>query len=170
MGGTCALDLTVRHPEMFSAFVDIAGDRGPNSGTKAQTIDQLFGGDASAYAAFDPSTVITRHGPYRGVSGWFAIAGTPGQTAPGSTPRATPRGQDVAADSLCALGRAHGIQCAVVAQPGRHDWPFAADAFSAALPWLAGTLGTPGAPRFALPDNAVDRDRTATSVIASSPR
>ena len=32
MGGTCAVDLTVMHPDMFSAFEDIAGDLGPNSG------------------------------------------------------------------------------------------------------------------------------------------
>ena len=32
MGGTCAVDLTVMHPDMFSAFVDIAGDRRPNIG------------------------------------------------------------------------------------------------------------------------------------------
>ena len=55
MGGTCAVDLTVMHPDMFSAFVDIAGDLGPNSGNKAQTIDRLFGGNTAAWAAFDPS-------------------------------------------------------------------------------------------------------------------
>lgn len=45
MGGTCALDLTVMHPEKFSAFVDIAGDAGPNVGNKTQTITTLFSGD-----------------------------------------------------------------------------------------------------------------------------
>ena len=69
MGGTCAVDLTVMHPDMFSAFEDIAGDLTPNSGNKAQTIARLFGGNAAAYAAFDPTTVITRHGPYAGVAG-----------------------------------------------------------------------------------------------------
>lgn len=38
MGGTCAVDLTAMHPDRFSAFVDIAGDLGPNTGTRAQTI------------------------------------------------------------------------------------------------------------------------------------
>ena len=38
MGGTCAVDLTVMHPDIFSAFEDIAGDLTPNSGNKAQTI------------------------------------------------------------------------------------------------------------------------------------
>ena len=35
MGGTCAVDLTVMHPDMFSAFEDIAGDLSPNSGNKS---------------------------------------------------------------------------------------------------------------------------------------
>ena len=139
MGGTCAVDLTVMHPDLFSSFVDIAGDLGPNAGNKAQTIARLFGGNADAWAAFDPTTVITRHGPYTGVSGWFAIssgdaassaiaasvtdAGT--MRLAGRDADANPSDQTAAADALCALGRANGIDCAVVAQPGKHDWPFA---------------------------------------------
>ena len=161
MGGTCAVDLTVMHPDLFSAFVDIAGDLGPNTGSKAQTIARLFGGDANAWAQFDPTTVISKHGRYTGVSGWFsvnsaappaphrnvAVADTLG---PGS--RAGNHGRSAAAaDSLCALGRANGIDCAVVAQPGKHDWPFADRVFTAALPWLASQLGTPGVPRISLP-------------------
>jgi len=145
-GGTCAVDLTVMHPDLFSVFIDISGDLGPNSGTKAQTVARLFGGNAAAWAAFDPTTVITRHGPYHGVSGWFAIAGADiGARNPG--------GQDAAANSLCALGRTKGIVCAVVAQPGKHDWSLAANAFAAALPWLAGRLGTPGVPQVRLPES-----------------
>lgn len=168
MGGTCALDLTVMHPDLFSAFVDVAGDYFPNAGTKAQTIARLFGGSADAWAAFDPTTVINRHGPYRDVAGWFAIS----SDAPpwgrreavltdGGAIRlaardaaANPGNQAAAAYSLCALGRANGIDCAVVAQPGKHDWPFAGRAFAAALPWLAGRLGTPGTPPGPLPDAA----------------
>jgi S-formylglutathione hydrolase FrmB len=161
MGGTCAVDLTVMHPELFSAFVDVAGDFFPNAGNKAQTIARLFGGNADAWAAFDPTTVISRHGRYRDVAGWFAIS----SDAAGAARRdvavtdagamrlaaANPGNQTAAAYSLCALGRADGIDCAVLPQPGKHDWPFAARAFAAALPWLAGRLGTPGTPRTALP-------------------
>jgi S-formylglutathione hydrolase FrmB len=67
MGGTCAIDLTVMHPDMFTTFDDIGGDRGPNSGTKAQTINRLYGGDAAAWGAFDPRTVMAKHGRYVGV-------------------------------------------------------------------------------------------------------
>jgi S-formylglutathione hydrolase FrmB len=156
MGGTCAVDLTVMHPDMFSAFDDIAGDLRPNAGNKAQTIARLFGGNAAAYAAFDPIAVISRHGPYAGVTGQFDISGP--RTSPPSPSRnnvvnaaASPNDQTAAASSLCATGSANGITCAVVSLPGKHDWPFAAHAFATALPWLAGRLGTPGVPAIPLP-------------------
>ena len=182
MGGTCALDLTVMHPDIFSSFVDIAGDAGPNMGTKAQTIARLYGGNADAYAAFDPTTVILRHPPYSGVYGWFDIPGAPhaqhryitaagiGAVAVGAhDPVANPEGQDFAANSLCTVGSAHGIRCAVVAQPGRHDWPFAAHAFATALPWLAGRLGTPGVPQAPLPGLRPEAITPTRTVSAAAP-
>jgi S-formylglutathione hydrolase FrmB len=138
MGGTCAVDLSVMHPELFSAFEDIAGDLSPNSGTKDQTIARLFGGSAAAWSDYDPSTVITRHGPYTGLAGWFDVNSAGGD-------------QLTAANTLCRLGAANGIACAVQVQQGRHDWPFAAHAFATALPWLAAQLGTPGVGPVALP-------------------
>jgi S-formylglutathione hydrolase FrmB len=151
MGGTCAVTLSVMHPELFSAFVDIAGDFRPNIGSKEHTIAQLFGGNTAAWAEYDPLTVMTRHGRYTGLSGWFDIPAPPGahsvaqaaNPALGSTTAANPEGQDAAANSLCTIAEANGISCAVVTQPGKHDWPFAAQAFAASLPWLAATLGTP---------------------------
>src|SRR6202043_1292238 len=74
MGGTCAVDLAVMPPELVSAFVDIAGDRSPSVGTKDQTIARLFGGDAAAWAAFDPRTVIVDHALYQDMSGWFSVS------------------------------------------------------------------------------------------------
>lgn len=133
-GGTCAVDLAVTHPEIFSAFVDIGGDSGPNAGTRAQTIDRLFDGDADAYWRFDPATAMNHHGSYADLSGLFAV--------PGSTDHRRGVGQD-AAEKLCNIGAQHGISCRVVALPGRHDWPSAAAAFARTLPWLAEQLGTP---------------------------
>lgn len=156
-GGTCAVDLATMHPELFSAFVDIAGDQSPNAGNKSQTIARLFGGNADAWATFDPTTVINRHGRYTELAGWFAIssdaAPITGSAAgfAGGAVAANPGDPATAAYSLCTLGRAHDIDCAVVPQPGRHDWPFAGRAFAAALPWLAGQLGTPQVRRTPLP-------------------
>jgi S-formylglutathione hydrolase FrmB len=151
MGGTCAVDLTAMHPDMFSAFEDIAGDLTPNSGNKAQTIARLFGGNAAAYAAFDPTTAITRHGPYVGVEGWFDINGTPSAQPHVVNATASLNDQIAAANSLCATGSANGIKCAIEMQPGKHDWPFAAHAFAVGLPWLASQLGTPGLPPLPFP-------------------
>lgn len=64
--------------------------------------------------------------------------------------------QAKAANTLCTLGSAHGIACAVVSQPGTHDWPFATHAFSAALPWLAGAIGTPQVPVIGLPQTPTE--------------
>ncbi len=175
MGGTCAVDLTTMHPDMFSAFEDIAGDFAPNSGTKAQTIARLFGGNAAAYALFDPATVMTKHGPYKGISGWFAISGSPQQPRKGKAVDASatglggrdaapmPADPTAAANALCALGGAHGVNCAVVPQPGKHDWPFAEHAFAAALPWIAGQIGTPGLPFVPLPTAGHPTDVTITA-------
>jgi S-formylglutathione hydrolase FrmB len=147
---------------MFGTFEDIAGDFAPNSGNKTQTIARLFGGDAAAYANFDPATTMTRHGPYQGVSGWFAISGDP-------SAQRTPGDQTGAANALCGLGSANGINCAVVAQAGKHDWPFAARAFAAALPWLAGQIGTPGIAAVALPGPPVRPPGPVTITAAGGP-
>lgn len=180
MGGTCAVDLTVMHPDLFSAFVDVAGDFFPNAGNKAQTIARLFSGNADAWATFDPTTVINRHGPYRDVAGWFAIS-SDGPPAPrqdfqmtdsgairlaARDAAANPSNQTAAAYSLCGLGRTNGIDCAVVPQPGKHDWPFAERVFAAALPWLAGQLGTPGVPRTPLPATSAPQAGTPALIPA----
>ena len=161
-GGTCAVDLVTMHPDTFTTFEDIAGDLAPNSGTRQQTIDRLFGGNAAAYASFDPVAVIAKHGPYRGISGWFDVNGAASSSGPavvntandgaaGQTTAGQGSGQAVAANTLCGLGAANGIDCAIVTQPGKHDWQFADHAFAVALPWLAGEVGTPTVPVQPLP-------------------
>ncbi|MFJ5231304.1 alpha/beta hydrolase [Kitasatospora sp. NPDC088391] len=131
MGGTCAVDLVVEHPDVFSHFEDISGDIGPNTGDRQQTIDKLYGGDAAAWAAHDPLTVLAHHAAYRNASGWFEIGD---QEAP----------HVAQARQLDAAARKAGFKSRVVVQPGRHVWQFAAGAFAEAMPWLAQQLGTPG--------------------------
>lgn len=149
MGGTCAVDLTLMHPDMFRSFIDIAGDLRPNAGDKAQTISRLFGGDADAWAGYDPVTIMGRHGPYSDVSAWFEVPISPRGTT--RDPTANPEAQDVAAGTLCNAARAQAITCSVQTAPGRHDWAFAANALGASLPWLAGQLNTPGVEETQLP-------------------
>lgn len=157
-GGTCALLTTLRHPELFSTFVDVDGELGPTAGSREQTVARLFGGDAAAFAAFDPASVMTAHGSYTGVAGWFAVS-TAGPTVyhpaggippdpPGDT---DPENHLAVASYLCSLASSNGIACSVVPAADAHDFGGAARAFAAALPWLAGRLGTPSAPVLPLP-------------------
>lgn len=166
-GGTCAVNLTVKYPELFSTFVNIDGDIAPNTGTKAQTIERLFGGDAAAYDEWDPATLITEHGSFDGdVAGWFAVSaapGTVGAAIPGSSLPEPPA--DIvaatpaeAARALCGLGNAYDIECSVVPQAGKHDWPFAAQVLAASLPWLASQIDTPDVPEVLLPGTPTQPD------------
>jgi S-formylglutathione hydrolase FrmB len=153
-GGTCALMLAVMHPELFSAIVDVDGQAGPNAGTREQTIARLFGGDEAAWAAFDPRTVIAGHGRYTGLAAWFAVStDTPTVYRPGdqSGNPVSPSNVDtssedhaVVANALCSLMSSHGVECVVVSTNASHDFAGAGKGFAAALPWLAGRLGTPG--------------------------
>jgi len=161
-GGTCALNLAVKYPDLFSAFVNIDGDAAPNAGTKAQTIERLYGGNAAAYKEWDPAAIIPAHGPYEGVAGWFSVSVPPSKRLdpiPGSAlpePPAVPVASNPleAARALCGLGDAYGIDCSVVPQAGKHDWPFAARALATSLPWLAAQIGTPDVPEVPLPGSS----------------
>ena len=161
-GGTCALMLAVRNPNLFSAFVSLDGQLGPNAGTKSQTIARLFAGDSEAWALFDPRTVIEKHGRYDDMSAWLGVSDTTPNVhrSPGDTP-ADPDtiadwdqySEDRAANAgkLCALLSGYHVECSVVSYSGSHDFPSAGDGFAAALPWLAGRLGTPNVEQRAMP-------------------
>ncbi|MEU1206323.1 alpha/beta hydrolase-fold protein [Nocardia sp. NPDC005825] len=170
MGGTCAVDLAVMHPDLFGTFVDIAGDLGPTAGSKEQTIKRLYGGNADAWAQFDPLTVMEKHGPYTGVVGLFDDLTAPKRTnnpgangAPNGQPRNLPgmpkvseeqigkggrdgvqdANEEGAAEQLCDAGRKVGIDCTVHTTVGGHTWQFAASAFTSSFPWLTARLGIP---------------------------
>lgn len=128
MGGTCAIDLVVEHPDVTGRFVDISGDLGPNLGSKQNTIARLYNGNAAAWAAHDPLTVLAHHEPYQGVSGLFVN---------GDAEKAHIK----QADQLAAAARRAGIDAQLVIRPGGHTWSFAAQAFADSLPWLTIQLG-----------------------------
>ncbi|HEX5144885.1 MAG TPA: alpha/beta hydrolase-fold protein, partial [Mycobacterium sp.] len=160
-GGTCALMTAVMHPDMFGAFVALDGQLGPNVGTKRQTFARLFGGDENAWAAFDPRTVIERHGRYDNMAAWLGVSDeiptehhvVGGHLPPGAVEEWDTYSEEHAANArkLCLLLSGHNVECSVVGYGGSHDFVSAGKAFEAALPWLAGRLGTPDVPTRALP-------------------
>ncbi|MGK4581077.1 alpha/beta hydrolase [Kitasatospora sp. HPMI-4] len=133
MGGTCALTMAVTHPEVFAHFLDISGDLGPNTGNKEQTIAKLYGGDAEAWAANDPMTVLAHHAKYpKGVTGML-MAGDQ------ETRQTTQMKQQLEP----ALHKA-GYLVHTTVLPGKHVWQFAATGFEHDFSLLAQQVGTPG--------------------------
>jgi S-formylglutathione hydrolase FrmB len=160
-GGTCALMTAVMHPEMFGAFVALDGQLGPNVGTKRQTIARLFARDENTWAAFDPRTVIERHGRYDNMAAWLGVSDeiptehhvVGGHLPPRAIEEWDTYSEEHAANArkLCLLLSGHNVECSVVGYGGSHDFVSAGKAFEEALPWLAGRLGTPDVPTRALP-------------------
>ncbi|TSD98092.1 hypothetical protein FOS14_13940 [Skermania sp. ID1734] len=152
MGGTCAIDLAVTHPELFGTFVDIAGDVGPNAGNKQQTIQRLYVGNPAQWNAFDPKTVMTTHGPYTGSTGLFytfAPTGPARAWIGGARPEAAAAphikglaAQFHAAETLYTTAHRVGIDAALYLSPGAHTWTSAAVAFHAAMAWLFAAVGS----------------------------
>jgi enterochelin esterase-like enzyme len=118
-GGTCALELAVRHPDAYGTFVDIAGDWAPNVGSEPDTLRELYGGDRAAMAAHDPANLL-RPNRFRDLNGWFLTGASDGPHV------------DVAA-RLAAAARTAGIAVTRTVLPGAHNWQLATGAFRTAL-------------------------------------
>ena len=131
-GGVCAFELGVRHPDVYGTFVDFAGDRIPNLGSPALTLEKLYGGDRAAMAAHDPDNLLRSH-RFRDLTGWFVAGGSDGRHV-------------AVIHSLAAAARDAGITVSEKIIPGGHDWQFAAGAFRAALPAVADQLDTAPGP------------------------
>ncbi|WP_459715540.1 alpha/beta hydrolase [Actinophytocola sp. KF-1] len=127
MGGTCAVDLAVEHPAVFAHFLDISGDLGPNTGNRAATVDNLYGGSVAAWAAHDPLTVLAHHPRYPGTTGLFVDGSHEHRTT-------------LAARLLSRACDHDGMRTGVVVRPGGHTWQFAARTFAAVLPAFAASL------------------------------
>ncbi|MHA6782539.1 alpha/beta hydrolase [Pseudonocardia saturnea] len=131
-GGSCAIMLALRHPDLFTAFGDFGGLAGPRVGeTNADTADtvaQLFGGSQQQFAAHEPATLLgnTR---FPGMGGWFQVG----------TDDAEPL---AAAQQLVPLATAAGVSTCLVTMPGQgHTFDVWSAAFRDSLPWLAARLG-----------------------------
>jgi S-formylglutathione hydrolase FrmB len=128
-GGTCALELTARHPELFGTFADFAGDERPTVGSARRTLRVLFGGSRAALLAHDPAN-------------WFrtdAADGVAGFVAVGSDDH----GYEWQERSVVALARADHLAVTLYIVPGGgHNWPTVARAFRDVYPWLVARVST----------------------------
>lgn len=127
-GGTCALTLTLRHPDLFGSFVDIAGDLRANAHSSnepiGRTVTQLYGGDRLNWAAHDPLRLLERH---PNVDATFVV-GTHDHRA------------RAAADRLAAAAASDVSASRLVIVDGGHSFAMVTRALRATLPDLSTRL------------------------------
>jgi S-formylglutathione hydrolase FrmB len=109
-GGTCSIQLGAAHPDLFSAIVDVSGQIAPKNGGRSQTIALGFGGDASAYHAGLPESILAANAPYHRMVAVFGVGQLDSRYGP------------VARLMTAAATRA-GIHATEAISPGTgHDW------------------------------------------------
>jgi S-formylglutathione hydrolase FrmB len=123
-GGTCALQLAVRRPEVYPTFLDVSGQAEPTLGDPALTVQTAFGGDVAAFRRVNPlDELSSMHLP--GTAGTIAV----GRDDPVFRPQA---------EQVAIASRAAGITVALEEFPGGHSWATASAALTTALPWISG--------------------------------
>jgi S-formylglutathione hydrolase FrmB len=128
MGGMCSFMLALRHPTVYDNFIDLGGETGPEVGSAQTTIDQLFYGSESSWAAHQPLFLLEDN-RYDGMSGIFADGN-------GDSP-----------SLLSGLRQAYtasemsGIDSVFEEIPGGHTFAVWQQTFKDNLPWLSNRLG-----------------------------
>ena len=133
-GGTCAIQMATRHPDLYPSFIDISGEREPAvSADRTQTIQAAFGGDTAAFTALTPLTLLGER-RYPGVWGFFAAGANDPEFLAATT--------EV---SAAAQQAGMTVQTQTVPNQG-HSWAVPDAVTLPALEWLAPRLGLASAP------------------------
>lgn len=122
-GGTCALQLVVNAPQVYRIFGDYSGLGDVTLRDKQDAIDELFAGDATAYANINPPDVL-RTTKFPDTAGYFTAGSEDGY--------ATPSLLAVKAEASAA-----GMKVEYQQVPGAHDNIAFGGGLKASLPWLA---------------------------------
>ncbi len=134
-GGTCALELAVRHPRLFPTFLDISGQNRPTLGSETRTAELAFGGDLAAYRAWEPLRIMAAGlrrpataDTWRRADGTFVVG------------RDDVKYGRQRAEVVRGCRRA-GMRVHEFDVPGSHSWYVAALALTTATPHLAARMG-----------------------------
>jgi S-formylglutathione hydrolase FrmB len=128
-GGTCAVMLALRHPDVYPTFASFSGFANPQyqETTRAQTIDTLFGGSEERFSQHDPVQIL-RTGHFDGLSGWFEVGADDAQPL-------------AASHLLQPAALKAGIATCILVRPGGHDFDLWSQALEDSFPWLSWRLG-----------------------------
>lgn len=128
MGGMCSVMLALRHPAVYHYFLDFSGETGPEVGSRARTVAELFGGSEMTWQQHQPFYLLA-HNEYRNMGGFFAV-GNDDKTRLISGMKA-----------LYEKTGAAGIESRFEEVGGRHTYHVWEQGFKDALPWLSNRLG-----------------------------
>ncbi|HET6706278.1 alpha/beta hydrolase [Amycolatopsis sp.] len=126
-GGTCALQLAVRAPDVYGNFVDLTGQREPSLGTRAATVKAAFGGDEAAFTRVNPMDILARQ-RFPHTAGVIVAGRDDAVYRP-------------AAAEVFQAGRQAGMDLQWKELPGGHDWTVWRSGLYDSLPWLAVRTG-----------------------------
>lgn len=128
-GGTCAIQLGAKYPELFGGILDISGQLAPHRGSVSATIHDAFGGSAARYQAASPLGLLAAGAPYRDTVAVFVSGQNDARFAP-------------AAVTVAQAAVAAGMTVHSVLSPGTaHDWHTVQYALRAGIPLLAAQWG-----------------------------
>lgn len=130
-GGSCAIMLALRHPDLFGTFGDFGGLAGPRLGTSntdvTTTLTELFDGDAARFGAHQPAQLLAG-GTFPELGGWFQAGGEDTEAI-------------TAIATLVPLAQAAGVDTCLVVVPGAGAGPqIWGPALADALPWISARL------------------------------
>ncbi|MEU0878213.1 alpha/beta hydrolase-fold protein [Lentzea sp. NPDC005914] len=126
-GGTCAIQLAVRAPDVFGNFIDLTGQREPTLGTRADTVKAAFGGDEAAFTRVNPMDILARQ-RFPQTAGVIV-------TAQGDALYRR------AGTEVFEASRNAGMDVVLKDLPGGHDWNVWRPGLYDSLPWLAARTG-----------------------------
>jgi enterochelin esterase-like enzyme len=126
-GGTCSLQLAVRHPELFSTFIDISGQDEPTLGSRSMTVAAAFGGDAKAFRKVNPRDIL-RSNRFPGTFAVLVAGRDDSEYGP----------QQRTIRAACDVA---GMRVAWLELPGGHSWAVWGPGFAQGLDRIAGRLG-----------------------------
>lgn len=125
-GGTCAVQLALAHPDLYPTFLAMSPQDEPTIGTRQETVDAFFGGDAAAFSRHNPLDILAA-GRYPNLHGGFAVGTKDSEYRP-------------ATEKLAAAAKAAGVDTTLEEVPGGHNFSLWQQSLKEFMPWLAQKL------------------------------
>ncbi|WP_425862390.1 alpha/beta hydrolase-fold protein [Arthrobacter sp. TWP1-1] len=129
-GGTCAVQMVTRHPDVFTSFMAVSPEREPALAVdRSITIQRAFHGNAAAFDAQVPLTLLEEK-KYPQVRGFFAAGAQDAQYSAN-------------VKILQTASRQAGMTIEAASYPGGHSWTVVNAALPHGLAFIFSGLGLP---------------------------